>query len=99
MLWARVLSNFELGQKLIHILKALLINFHALKVVKWATMLHAAAHPVSVNPSKYGTKRKGSEEVHNSVDAWLSYDIDNSIKLRSMRSKFEFMLVKISSIF
>ena len=56
-------TNFELGQKLIQILKALFINFRALKVVKWATMLPAAANPVSVDPSKYGTKRKGSEEV------------------------------------
>ena len=56
-------TNFELEQKLIHILKALFINFRALKVVKWATMLAAAANPVSVDPSKYGTKRKGSEEV------------------------------------
>ena len=57
-------TNFELGQKLIQILKALFINFCALKVVKWAIMLPAAANPVSVDPSKYGTKRKGSEEVY-----------------------------------
>ena len=69
--WARVLTNFELGQKLIQILKALFINFCALKVVKWATMLPAAANPVSVDPSKYGTKRKGSEEVHPSNYTYL----------------------------
>ena len=39
------------------------MNFRAPKVVKWATVLPMAANPVSVDPSKYGTKRKGSEEV------------------------------------
>ena len=48
---------------MIQILEAVFINFCALKVVKWATMLPAAASPVSVDPSKYGTKRSGSEEV------------------------------------
>ena len=48
---------------MIQILVALFINFRALKVVKWATMLPAAANLVSVDPSKYGTKRSGSEEV------------------------------------
>ena len=42
-------------------------NFCALKVVKWARMLPAAASPVSVDPSKNGTKRSGSEEVHRST--------------------------------
>ena len=62
-------TNFELGQKLIQFLKGLSINFCALKVVKLATMLPAAANPVSVDPSKYGTKRKGSEEVHKNDQA------------------------------
>ena len=48
---------------MIQILVALFINFRALKVVKWARMLPAAANPVSVDPSKNGTKRSGSEEV------------------------------------
>ena len=32
-------------------------------MVKWAKMLPGAANPVSVDPSKNGTKRIGSEEV------------------------------------
>ena len=56
-----------MGQKLIQILVALFINFRALKVVKWATMLPAAANLVSVDPSKYGTKRSESEEVLHSI--------------------------------
>ena len=55
---------------MIQILVALFINFRALKVEKWATVLPAAANPVSVDPSKNGTKRSGSEEV---VYCWLDF--------------------------
>ena len=35
---------YELGQKLIQILIALFINFRALRVVKWSTVLHMAVN-------------------------------------------------------
>ena len=63
-------TYYELGQKLIQILIALYINFRALKVGKWARMLPAAANPVSVDPSKNGTKRSGSEEVLVILVTW-----------------------------
>ena len=52
LLWDRVPTNFELGQKLIQILKAVFINFRALKVVKWSTVLHMAVNWLSVDPHK-----------------------------------------------
>ena len=55
---AFVATWFELEQKLIQILVALLfMNFRAPKVVKWATVLPTAANRLSVDPFKRGTKR------------------------------------------
>ena len=60
---------------MIQILVALFINFRALKVVKWATMLPAAANPVSVDPFKYSTKRSESEEVFDHVKCYTIHEI------------------------